>query len=107
MSSTFTDTADVPLSSVHLELAESTTSAAFVVRLLCVAGTYLKADVDASAKVLARRNGTADAFVDLSIASINLTPFAGTVQAFDVKVEALNVTSNVEGAFDVRVTRTP
>lgn len=98
-----TDINDVPITYISMLLPELTESDVFVIKVACVDGTSLSSDVDASAKVLARLNGTADPFVDLATDPIDLSPFDGETKSFDMKVEALNVVGLVRAALPVKV----
>lgn len=102
-----TDTNDAALTSVSLVLTESTSSGVLVIRVPCQAGQYLASTVDSLAQVLARRTGSGAAFVDIAVAPILLTPYAGSTVEFDVKVSAQAVTGLQRVALPVRVTYTP
>lgn len=82
------DENDQPLTGLHYTLAPGQVSAVSVVKVMARAGLRLIAEDSDAARVLARRSGTADAFQDLADSPISLTPWAGTWQTFDIKVEA-------------------
>jgi hypothetical protein len=99
-----TDTSNVPISYLRFSQVESADSAVFVVRVPCVAGQALKAEDNADVRVLGRRHGTADAFVDLASNPISLTPFAGTNTDFDLKLHTNAVAGIVSTAIELRAT---
>jgi len=102
--SVITDTSGNALTSIPLTLAESSESSVMTVRVPCVAGQFLSAAIDASAKVLARLAGSGGAFVDLAVAPISLTPYAGGTRDFELKVQALAIAGSlVRVALPVRV----
>lgn len=98
-----TDIDDVSITYISMSLPELTESSVFVIKVPCVVGTSLSSVIDASAKVLARLNGTVDPFVDLATDPIDLSPYNGETKSFDVKVEALNVVGLVRAALPVEV----
>lgn len=101
-----TDINDVPITYISMSLQELTDSAVFVIKVPCLAHSHLSCPGDASAKVTARLNGTADAFVDISVSPIDLNPYADQTKSFDVKVHANNVTGLVRAALPVEVVLT-
>lgn len=98
-----TDIDDVPITYISMSLPELDESDVFVIKVECADGTTLASEVNASAKVLARLNGTADPFVDIADTPIDLSPHAGQTKLFDVKVETLNVVGLVRAALSVKV----
>jgi hypothetical protein len=105
--STVTDTLGNPLTHVALVLAESTDSDVVVALVPCEAGRFLSATSDGATRVFCRRTGSGDAFVDLSVSPISLTPFDGEVVSFDFKVEAGAVSSIERDALQVAITFNP
>ena len=73
----------------------------------CAAGMWLAASSAASAKIEAKRHGTADAFSDLNAAPINLTPYDTQTVQFDFRVTGMSVTTSARAALRVRVTHNP
>lgn len=103
-----TDTAGQELTYVSVELPESSDSAVLTVRVPCVTGMSLAADDDPDVRVLGREAGSGDPFQDLSASPIDLTPYAGTDQDFEVKLHANVVSSGVlTKAVGVRATYNP
>jgi hypothetical protein len=108
MSDQILDTAGQPLLFINLHMAENSDSVVIVASIPCAAQKFLAGPADGSARVMARRSGSGDPFVDLSISPIDLTPFAGTSVLFDFKVHSLAVaTGMVCLALPVRVTFRP
>lgn len=101
------DTADVPITYVGLQQAEGTDSQIIIIRVPCLNGQFLVASDVSEARVLVRENGTLDAFQDISTLPIDLSPFAGTNQDFDLKVHTESVVGIVPVAVGVRVTYNP
>lgn len=99
-----TDTNDVPITYLSFTQAESTDGTVFVIRVKCLSGLKLVAQDVADVRVLARRHGTVDAFVDIATSPIALTPYAGTSVDFDVKLHTNAVTAFVSTAVEIRVT---
>lgn len=103
-----TDTNGQALTYVSVQLPESSDGGVLVVRVPCVAGMSLTADDDPDVRVLARENGTADPFQDLASSPLDLTPYAGADQDFDVKLHANSVSGGiVTKAVGVRATYNP
>ena len=102
-----TDTNDVPITYLRFAQVENSDSAVFVVRVPCASGQWLKAADDANARLLGRRHGTADAFVDLASNPISLTPYAGTNTDFDLKLHTNAVAGLVATAVELRATFNP
>lgn len=98
-----TDTNDVPITYISMSLQELTDSAVFVIKVPCQAGSHLSSEVNASAVVKARLNGTSDSFVDIASTPIDLDPYAGETKLFDVKVHANDITGLVHAALPVQV----
>lgn len=71
--SQITDTSDAPLTYLYYYLPESSDGAVMVVRSPGGTGRFLKADASADLRVLGRRAGTSDAFVDLATSPLELT----------------------------------
>lgn len=86
-----------------MSLPELIDSAVFVIKVPCQANSHLASEVNASAVVKARLNGTSDPFVDIAALPIDLNPYAGTTKLFDVKVHANDITGLVRAALPVRV----
>lgn len=108
MSRAITDTSGQPLLYVNLHLSENSESVVIVARIPCAAGLYLAATESASARVMARRTGSGDAFADLATDPISLAAWDGSSIDFDFKVEALSVSSGlVRLALPARVTARP
>jgi hypothetical protein len=103
MSDAIADTNNVPLLFVNLRLDEGEDSVVVVARIPCAAGKVLASISDARAAVLARRTGSADAFVDIAASPISLTEFDGEDVDFDFKVHAGTVTGLQRVALPVRV----
>lgn len=114
MNDSISDTSDQPLTYLSLRQVEQLDSAVFVVRVPAQVSRWLAADDNDYLRVLARRSGTADAFVDLATSPIDLTPFAGidgfgtlfTVD-FDIKVHTNAVTANRREGVNLKVTFNP
>lgn len=91
--SQITDTGDAPITYVYFLLTESSDGPSLVVRAPGGAGRFLKADDDADLRVLGRRSGTSDSFVDLATspldiswsdsADVEIKAHAGAVSAFE------------------------
>ena len=107
MSLAILDTADQPITYISFQQEENSDSAIIVIRVPCAAGQSLTADDIAETRVLARENGTMDTFVDIATSPIDLSPYAGTNQDFDVKVHTNGVSGIVSTAVEVRVTYNP
>lgn len=103
----FTDADGNTLSHVALVLAPAQASAVVVARVPCEAGRYLAASAGAASRVEARRTGSGDPFVDLAVAPISLTPYAGGLVSFDFRVTALSPSARVRDALEVRATFNP
>ena len=102
-----TDTSDIPIVYISMSLVELTDSFVFVIKVPCLAQLFLASVINVSAQVLARLNGTADAFVDIAVSPIDLTAFAGETKLFDMKVHANNINGLVHAALPVRLTYNP
>ena len=98
-----TDINDVPITYISMSLQELTDSGVFVIKVPCQALSHLSCPGDSSAKVMARLNGTSDAFIDLAVSPIDLNPYAGQTKSFDIKVHANNVAGLVRVALPVEV----
>lgn len=61
----------------------------FTGRVPCAAGKWLAAGVSPTAKIEARRFGTADAFADLGTDPIDLSPYDGQTVKFEFRVTGL------------------
>lgn len=107
MTKSITDTNGAAITVLSMSLAAGQVSAVLVMRVPCLAGQLLAADANPSAAVLARRTGSGDAFADLAVAPIALTPFDGQTVEFDLKVSASTVTGVQRVAIPVRVTYSP
>lgn len=107
MSLAILDTTNQPITYISLQQAENSDGAIIVIRVPCAAGQSLTADDVVETRVLARENGTLAAFADIASSPIDLTPYAGTNQDFDVKVHTNGVTGIVPTAVGVRVTYNP
>lgn len=101
------DTAGNTITLLNLTLTESVDSAVLVIRVPCTAGLFLTADNDARLAVKARENGSGDPFVNIASSPIDLTPYDGTDQDFDLKVTPAAVTGFERVAVPVRVTTNP
>jgi hypothetical protein len=73
-----------PLSFVDVAVANGLDTPATRVHVPCTASRKLKADDSPVARVLARRAGDAGPFTDIATSPIDLTPWAGTSQWFDL-----------------------
>ncbi|MET0646373.1 MAG: hypothetical protein ABW208_07105 [Pyrinomonadaceae bacterium] len=104
MTRSITDSAGAAITVLSMSLAAAQESAVLTVRVPCLAGQFLAADSNPSASVLARRTGSGDAFADLAVAPISLTPFDGQTVEFDLKVSASALTGVRRVAIPVRVT---
>ncbi len=103
-----TDTNGQELTYVSSQLAESTDGPVLVVRVPCVAGMSLTADDDPDVRVMGRESASGDPFQDLASSPIDLTPYAGGDQDFDVKLHANAIASGiVTKAVGVRATYNP
>lgn len=107
MNSVF-DTADNPLTHVAINLSENGVWE-FTVRVPCVAGMFLTADVpeSATATVSARLTGSGEPFIDMGESPLSLTPHADTITSFDIKIVAGDVQGVQRVAVPVRVTFNP
>jgi len=101
------DSNDVPISQISLQQAESSDSQVIIIRVPCAAGKFLTADILAEVQVLVRETGTVDAFVDIGVSPLDLAPYDGTNQDFDMKVHTGAVAGMVSVAAGVRVTHNP
>lgn len=107
MNSVF-DTSDNPLTHVAINLSENGVRT-FAVRVPCIAGMFLTADVpgDAPATISARITGSGDPFVDIAETPLTLTEFDGETVEIDIRVEAGDVAGRARAALPVRVTYNP
>lgn len=105
--SQITDINDVPITYISMVLNEVVNGAIFVIKVPCVTGMFLASNVNASASVKARLNGTADPMVDIAVSPINLTPYNGLTKLFDMQVVTNDVAGLVRVALPVRVTFQP
>jgi hypothetical protein len=103
--SEMTDTGGNPLTYTYFTLPESTDGPVFVVRSPGGPGVFLKADADPSLRVVGRRSGTSNAFVDLATSPLELA-WADPADV-DVKARANAVTGLVQAAVSVRSTKNP
>lgn len=101
------DTNGIPISALPVSLVENSDSLPVTIRVECVAGRYLASAGHASAQVLARRSGTGDAYADLSVSPLDLTPYDGEIIDFDLKLHAGAVASMLLAAIRLRVTPNP
>lgn len=102
------DTNDNPLTHVAVRLAQLGVWT-FTVRVPCVAGMFLTADVpdEALATVLARFTGSGDPFADIAGAPLTLTEFDAQTVEIDIRVQAGDVDGLARIALPVRVTFNP
>jgi hypothetical protein len=107
MADQITDTSGQAMIYVNVRVNEGLESSVVTARIPCHAGMFLALTANSHATVEAKRNGTADAFVDLAASPIDLTPYDGTTVAFDFKVQTNLVTSSLSVALPVRVTHNP
>ncbi|MGB8509681.1 MAG: hypothetical protein WCD76_14945 [Pyrinomonadaceae bacterium] len=105
--SAITDTNGAPLTAVNLSLAAESDSAVLVGRVPCAAGLYLASSSESAAQVRARRTGSGDAFVDLAVSPIDLSPHAGETVSYDFRIHAGNIEGRAFVAVPVRVTPNP
>ena len=91
-----TDTENNEISYISQTLAENTTSPVFVIRVPATEDSYLTASANSTVHVLARLNGTSDAFQNIAANPIDLTPFDGEMTDFDVKVDVGNISSPIQ-----------
>lgn len=103
--SEITDTSNVPLTYMYFLLTESSNGPIVVVRSPGGVGRFLKADDDVDLRILGRRAGTSDAFVDLAITPLELT-WADPADV-EIKAHAEAVTLIEHRAVTVRSTRNP
>lgn len=88
-----TDTSDQPITYLYFLLTESSDGPVVVVRAPGGPGRYLKADDDSLLRILGRRAGSADAFVDLFSSPLSLS----WADPADVEVKAhANATAGAE-----------
>lgn len=99
--STITDTNDVPVTYLNFSLPESIDSAVFTLKVPCKAGQVLKADPNPNVSIFGRVSGVGS-YVNLNTAPIDLTPYAGTNQAFDLFVRTGAVSGLISTAVPVR-----
>lgn len=108
MSDQFTDNFNVPITYLSTQQVESADSSPIIVKVPAVALAWLSADDDAYVRVRARRNGTADPYVDLATDPIDLTPYDGTTAVFDLVIRTEAVADPVVSrAVQVRRTFNP
>lgn len=98
------DTSNNPLTYLYFLLTESTDGSTVIVRAPGGPGRYLKADDDPTLRVLGRRAGTADAYVDLATSPLSLSwadpadvqikPHANSVTALEQKAVTVRSTVN-------------
>jgi hypothetical protein len=100
-----TDTADQPITYLYFQLAESSDGPVVVVRAPGGAGRFLAADANAYLRVLGRRSGTSDAFVDLATSPLSLA-WADPADV-DIKAHANLVTALEQPSIRVRSTKNP
>lgn len=102
-----TDTTGAPLNNVALEIDADAESVVVVGLVPCIDGMFLTVANTPQAAVLARRAETADPFVDIDAAPIDLTPYDGQTIPFEFKIAAGSVAGNLTVALPVRVTFSP
>ena len=74
-----------PSTSVRESVYRNTNGGTFQKLITCKVGFKIKSDVDSDVQILVRKAGTADAFVDVAVTPIDLTPYANTDVLFDIK----------------------
>ena len=85
MPNIITDTSNNPISTVRESAYRNSFGGQFTVRIYCKAGYKIKSHHDPDVQILVRKSGTTDAFQDVAISPVDLTPFVNTYQDFDVK----------------------
>jgi len=100
------DAGNQPLTFINLQQAESSDSQIFVIRIPCASGQFLTADDVTEARVMVRPFGVGS-YVDVQSSPIDLTPYDGTIQDFEMKFHTTSVTGIVPVVIDVRVTYQP
>lgn len=101
------DVNDIPISYLNYQQEESSDSSVLIIRIPCEAGTFLTANDVPEARILVRENGTSDAFQDVATVPLDLDPYAGSSQDFDMKVHTGAVVGIVPVAVNIRVTYNP
>lgn len=100
------DAGNQPLSYISLQQEESTDSQLILIRVPCVSGLFLTAEDVPEARMMVSVHG-AGSFQDVAISPLDLAPYDGTTQDFDLKVHTTAVSGVVPVAVDVRVTYNP
>lgn len=100
------DAGNQPLTYMAMQQAESTDSQVIVIRAPCLAGQFLTADDVTEARVLVRESGVGS-YQDISTTPIDLSPYDGLTQDFELKVHTTSVDGIVPVAVEVRVTYNP
>lgn len=95
------DTNDDPLLSASLGLT-SAEAKTVEFKVDCVSGNSLSCGT-VSGLVVEARHGTSGAWTDIESGSIDLTPWANTVQTFQVRVTAPSVTSRQRKVFTLAI----
>ncbi|HEV2860244.1 MAG TPA: hypothetical protein VGX48_04495, partial [Pyrinomonadaceae bacterium] len=104
---TATDEAATAPTVFSMSLTAGAESPVFTVSVPAAAGHWLRSQVDSSASVLARVQGSGADFVDISAEPVDLTPYAGDDVTFELKVLAAEVTGVKRVALEVRATDAP
>lgn len=71
-----------------------------LIRIDCLTGKTLMASVVSDLAVTARLYGSADAFTDLESTGLDLSPYNGTRQTFEVRIVAASVSRRTKN-FDL------
>jgi hypothetical protein len=95
------------ISMVPLAIEGGADSQVFVIETPCPDGYWLTSSLHPDAQVLARRNGTADTFLDLYTNPIDLSPDSPGVARFDLKVHNDTVAAIQREILEVKVTPNP
>lgn len=101
--SEITDINDIPITFLSYTIPESTDGPLFVLRIPVLVGHVLTATDNPNARVLVRRTGTADAFVDIQTSPIDLDSFVTDTVDFDAKIHTNAIVGLVSTAVDILV----
>lgn len=93
---------DRPLLSTTMSIGPST-DLQFKIEIDCRAGYFLRATAVADITVSARHHATGGAFTNIESGQIDLTPWDGDVEEFDIKIESGAFTEYARRSFFLEV----
>lgn len=96
---------DEPLQQLpaYARTAESGEVLVFTVPILCTAGYTLRVEQGSVSNVLIEARHVGDSFVNIETTELDLTPWDGTTEDFEIRITVGTISSHVRVQFDVNV----